>query len=121
MTAKELAQLPYFAVVFEDKDTAGNLCFLAANPELPGCLSHGETPDGALENLQDARELYLELLLDQGLEVPLPVSRESVTMGEESFISSMVIEGGPIAPQPAFPCVVLSLRNEEEHGCTVTR
>lgn len=30
-------------------------------PELPGCLSAGETEEKALENIREAIELYLEL------------------------------------------------------------
>ena len=35
-------------------------------------MSDGDTPRDAVRNLQDARELYIESLLDDGLDVPLP-------------------------------------------------
>lgn len=47
-------------------------CYLASNPELPGCMSQGETPDEAVDNLRDARALYIRSLLEDGLDVPEP-------------------------------------------------
>ncbi|MEH2084102.1 MAG: type II toxin-antitoxin system HicB family antitoxin [Nostoc sp.] len=34
-------------------------------PSLPGCISEGETVEEALENIQEAIELYLEPLEDE--------------------------------------------------------
>ena len=34
-------------------------------PALPGCWSQGETEEGALENIKDAIEEYLEVLDEQ--------------------------------------------------------
>lgn len=54
-------------------DTCGSSpCFVAKHPELPGCMSHGSTPEEAIANLRDATELYIESLLEDGLDVPLP-------------------------------------------------
>ena len=36
--------------------------------ELPGCASHGDTPDQALENLEDAKRLYIESMIEDGIE-----------------------------------------------------
>ncbi len=33
-------------------------------PELPGCHSHGTTVKQAMENLKDAIQLYLEILME---------------------------------------------------------
>jgi predicted RNase H-like HicB family nuclease len=46
------------------------LVFVARHPELPGCMSHGSTPEEALEMLDDARELYLEGLREAGVAIP---------------------------------------------------
>jgi predicted RNase H-like HicB family nuclease len=34
-------------------------------PELPGCHTHGKTVAEALENLKDAVQLYLEVLMEE--------------------------------------------------------
>jgi len=41
-------------------------------PDLPGCLSQGETIDEALKNIQEAKELWLESAFEDGAEIPLP-------------------------------------------------
>ena len=38
-------------------------------PELPGCHSHGKTPKKAMENLKDAIQLYLDVLLEEELTI----------------------------------------------------
>lgn len=39
-------------------------------PALPGCFSQGETLDEALSNAQEAIELHLESLQEEGQEIP---------------------------------------------------
>jgi len=46
--------------------------FLATVPDLPGCMSDGETPAEAIENVQDAIEEWLDLARKLGREVPTP-------------------------------------------------
>lgn len=46
-------------VVLEPSDEGGYTIYV---PSLPGCISEGETIDEALENIQEAIELYLEPL-----------------------------------------------------------
>jgi predicted RNase H-like HicB family nuclease len=41
-------------------------------PDLPGCMSQGETMDDALANIKEARELWLEEILASGLPIPEP-------------------------------------------------
>lgn len=35
-------------------------------------MSHGDTPEAAVANLRDARELYIQSLFEDGLDVPRP-------------------------------------------------
>lgn len=44
--------------------------FVASHPELPGCMSDGESIEDALSNLADARALYVRALRDRGLQIP---------------------------------------------------
>lgn len=39
-------------------------------PSLPGCISEGDTEEEALANIREAIELYIETLIEDGLEVP---------------------------------------------------
>jgi len=44
-------------VLLEPSDEGG---YTVSVPSLPGCISEGETIEEALENIQEAIELYLE-------------------------------------------------------------
>ncbi len=69
-----MANLEY-AVVVEplSQDDCGG--FVATVPDLPGCMSDGETPAEALENVQDAIAAWIEAARDLGHKVPLPTRR----------------------------------------------
>ncbi len=49
--------------------------FLATVPDLPGCMSDGETPQEALVNVQDAISTWIEAATDLGHVVPHPTPR----------------------------------------------
>ena len=40
--------------------------------DLPGCMSQGETVQEALENIEEARKLWMESMYEDGNEIPLP-------------------------------------------------
>lgn len=69
---EEYVSLPYAVVVVRDEDMEGNVCFRAEHPELPGCMSHGKIPKEAVQNLVEARRLYIETRIELGLEIPEP-------------------------------------------------
>ncbi len=52
--------------------------YSAVVPALPGCASQGETVEEALANAQEAVELYLEVLRDQGKPIPEDVKTGTV-------------------------------------------
>jgi antitoxin HicB len=52
-----------------DEDGGG---FVAMAPDLPGCMSDGETQEQALANLRDAMEAWLEEASALGREIPDP-------------------------------------------------
>ena len=68
----EYMALPYVTEVVPEQCTDGSLCYRAYHPELPGCMSHGMTPQEAIENLAEARRLYIETLVEKGQPVPMP-------------------------------------------------
>ena len=49
--------------------------FLITFPELPGCMSDGETEAEALENGKDAFSSFISALVDMGEEIPAPSFR----------------------------------------------
>ncbi|MBU2524521.1 type II toxin-antitoxin system HicB family antitoxin [Patescibacteria group bacterium] len=56
-----------FEVIFTAQEEGG---FTAEVPDLPGCISEGETIKEAELNIQEAIDLYLETLEQRG--IPLP-------------------------------------------------
>lgn len=60
-----------FTAVFTPADEGG---FTAYVPLLPGCISEGNTLEEAQKNIQEATELYIESLEEDG--VPIPGSQK---------------------------------------------
>jgi antitoxin HicB len=52
-----------------DEDGGG---FVALVPQLPGCMSDGETPGEALANAYDAIDCWIDATVKMGREVPAP-------------------------------------------------
>jgi antitoxin HicB len=50
--------------------------------DLPGCYSQGETVKEALENIEEARNLWMESMYEDGNEIPLPGSVEKQYSGK---------------------------------------
>jgi predicted RNase H-like HicB family nuclease len=61
-----------YAVLIEplsDEDGGG---FLATAPDLPGCMSDGDTPEAAARNIEDAVACWLEEARAIGRDIPEP-------------------------------------------------
>jgi predicted RNase H-like HicB family nuclease len=59
-----------YAVVIEKTETS----FGAYVPDLPGCVAVGETREEVVKLIQEAIELHIESLKEDGQPVPLPSS-----------------------------------------------
>ena len=46
--------------------------FAATVPDLPGCMSDGETPEEALQNVREAIEAWIEMAHELGHAIPKP-------------------------------------------------
>jgi antitoxin HicB len=46
--------------------------YLAIVPDLPGCISDGETPEAALKNVQEAIASWLEAAREWKMDIPQP-------------------------------------------------
>lgn len=68
-----------YAVVIHKAEEGG---FWAEVPALPGCYSQGETIEETRANIVEAIELHIEVMLEDGLSLPVPgaVRIESVTV-----------------------------------------
>jgi predicted RNase H-like HicB family nuclease len=54
-------------VILIPDETGG---YVVEVPSLPGCYSQGETVDEALENIKEAIELHIEVMVEAGEAVP---------------------------------------------------
>lgn len=46
--------------------------FLAEVPDLPGCMTHGDTPTEAAANAEEAIGLWIDVARESGREIPEP-------------------------------------------------
>ena len=44
-------------------------------PELPGCMAHGASRQGAIKNAEDAIKFWIKTAKDDGLVIPQPRGR----------------------------------------------
>jgi antitoxin HicB len=66
-----LNRLAYAIVVQPHAEDDGG-GFVATVPDLPGCMSDGETPQEALANAEDAIETWLDAARELGHAIPKP-------------------------------------------------
>lgn len=70
MTLDDYLALPYRMEVVEDVTEGG---YVISFPELPGCLTCGQTIESALENAKDAKREWLRAALESGLPISMPL------------------------------------------------
>jgi antitoxin HicB len=68
-----------YAVIVEPLPAEEGGGFVATVPDLPGCMSDGETPQEALQNVQDAIRVWIEAARDMGHEVPEPTKKYAMS------------------------------------------
>lgn len=60
---------PYRMEIVEDKEEGG---FVVSYPELPGCISSGETIEKAIANINEAKREWLCAAVENGVKIPMP-------------------------------------------------
>ncbi len=65
--------MPYRMEIVEDKDEGG---YVVSYPELPGCITCGETIETAINNAADAKKAWIEAALETGIEIHEPDNLE---------------------------------------------
>ena len=63
---------PDYAVLIEPLSEQDGGGFLATVPDLPGCMSDGDTREAAARNIEDAIAAWLEEAKAIGREIPQP-------------------------------------------------
>lgn len=66
--------ISYLLKIVEDKEEGG---FVVSYPELPGCITCGETIEIALENALDAKKAWIEATLEEGIKIHEPDGLEN--------------------------------------------
>lgn len=66
-----------YVILFEENEQGH---FGAWVPDLPGCISFGDTIDEAKENIREAIELHIEGLKAEKLPIPKPATYIEVLM-----------------------------------------
>ena len=73
-----MGERPHYRIIIDplsDEDGGG---FLATVPDLPGCMSDGETEFEAVQNVQDAIACWIEAAHENHRPVPTPsISRRA--------------------------------------------
>ncbi|WAS04579.1 type II toxin-antitoxin system HicB family antitoxin [Gloeomargaritales cyanobacterium VI4D9] len=63
--------MKHYAVIYEKGETNWG----AMVPDLPGCVSIGDTFEEVQENIKEAIQLYLEVLQERREVIPEPVTK----------------------------------------------
>ena len=61
--------LHYHMKIIEDKSEGG---YIASYPDLPGCLTCGETLEEVVKNADDAKREWLLVAMEEGIDIPEP-------------------------------------------------
>lgn len=62
-------EMSYRMEIVEDKEEGG---FVVSYPDLPGCITCGETIESAVANAIDAKKAWIEAALEDGIEIYEP-------------------------------------------------
>ena len=72
-TLDEYMSMSYRMEIVEDKNEGG---YVVSFPDLPGCITCGETIESAVANAADAKRAWLEAALEEGFMIQEPDSLE---------------------------------------------
>ena len=73
-TFEEYMKLPYKLEIIPDTEESG---FVASYPELPGCITCGETVAEVVANAEDAKKEWLAAAIEDGIEIAEPETANS--------------------------------------------
>lgn len=73
----------YYPAVFQQEDEGYSVWI----PDLPGCVSQGDTIDEAVDMITEAMELYLEYSFDEIKQAPVPSNPKDIKVQDSQFIA----------------------------------
>ena len=73
-TLNDYMAMSYRMEIIEDKEEGG---FVVSYPDLPGCVTCGETVETAIKNAVDAKKAWLTAALEDRASIPEPDSLEA--------------------------------------------
>ena len=65
-TLNDYMKMSYRMKIVEDKEEGG---YVVSYPDLPGCITSGETIEAAVANAVDAKKVWIEAALEEGIEI----------------------------------------------------
>lgn len=65
-------ELPYTMIIKPSPEGG----YVVNIKELPGCLTQGETLEEAIEMIEDAKQAWIDIALQDNLEIPEPTTEE---------------------------------------------
>ena len=71
---EEYMKLPYRMELIPDMDEGG---YTVSFPDLPGCLTCGETYEDALRNAEDSKQEWFVAAMEENIEIPEPDSLDA--------------------------------------------
>ena len=72
-TIEEYMRLPYRMEIVPDTVEGG---FAVRFPELPGCLTCGDSLEEAVRNAEDCKKEWLAAAMEDGIDIPVPESED---------------------------------------------
>lgn len=73
-TLEEYMKLPYKLEIIPDTEESG---YVVSYPELPGCITCGETIASAVANAEEAKKEWLLAAIEENIEIAEPESADS--------------------------------------------
>ena len=70
-TLNEYMEMSYRMEIVEDKGEGG---YVVSYPDLPGCITCGETVESAVANALDAKKTWIEAAIEEEIEIHEPDS-----------------------------------------------
>jgi len=78
---------PLASVDYAVEATRDEFGYFVRIPDLPGCESHGDTLEDAFASIEEAKELWIQTMLEAGGSVPPP-------RGEDDYSGRFVVRVG---------------------------
>ena len=73
-TLNDYLKMSYRMEIVEDKEEGG---YVVSYPDLPGCITCGDTIEVAVSNAEDAKRSWMEAAIKDGIQIQEPDSLEN--------------------------------------------